>query len=111
LVSGEELLDFNGSAAGKRGFGHHPTKSDLQGRVNHGVGRSLTHDPKAYVDGQVPNGTGFVHRGVAAWRHQANGGKLRLFMNSRYRLISLEAATGLPCADGKARVDLSYRAA
>jgi len=42
LVSGEELLDFNGSAAGKRGFGHHPTKSDLNDRVNHGVGRSLT---------------------------------------------------------------------
>ena len=25
-------------------------------------------DPKAYEDGQPPNGTGFVHRGVAAWR-------------------------------------------
>ena len=24
--------------------------------------------PKAYEDGQPPNGTGFVHRGVAAWR-------------------------------------------
>ena len=28
--------------------------------------RVLAYDPKAYVDGQVPNGTGFVHRGVAA---------------------------------------------
>ena len=27
-----------------------------------------SYDPKAYADGQVPNGTGFVHRGVAAWR-------------------------------------------
>ncbi|MEO7272451.1 MAG: hypothetical protein ABIX28_00820 [Vicinamibacterales bacterium] len=26
------------------------------------------YDPKAYVAGQPPNGTGFVHRGVAAWR-------------------------------------------
>ncbi|MCX6603537.1 MAG: pyrroloquinoline quinone-dependent dehydrogenase [Acidobacteria bacterium] len=60
-------------------------------------GRELwSYDPKAYVDGQVPNGTGFVHRGVAAWRDTANGGKLRLFMNSRYRLISLDAATGKP---------------
>jgi len=42
LVSGEELLDFNGSAAVNTVFGHHPNKSDLQGRVNHGVGRSLT---------------------------------------------------------------------
>ena len=45
LVSGEELLDFNGSAAVNTVFGHHPNKSDLQGRVNHGVGRSLTTDP------------------------------------------------------------------
>lgn len=60
-------------------------------------GRELwSYDPKAYVDGQVPNGTGFVHRGVAAWRDTVNGGKLRLFMNSRYRLISLDAATGKP---------------
>jgi quinoprotein glucose dehydrogenase len=52
-----------------------------------------TYDPKAYEDGQPPNGTGFVHRGVAAWR---DGGKLRIFMNSRYRLICLDAATGKP---------------
>jgi quinoprotein glucose dehydrogenase len=52
-----------------------------------------SYDPKAYEDGQPPNGTGFVHRGVAAWRE---GGKLRIFMNSRYRLICLDAATGTP---------------
>jgi len=50
-------------------------------------------DPKPYEDGQPPNGTGFVHRGVAAWRDQ---GKLRIFINSRYRLICLDAATGQP---------------
>jgi quinoprotein glucose dehydrogenase len=48
-------------------------------------------DPKAYEDGQPPNGTGYVHRGVAAWR---DGGKLRIFLNSRYRLLCLDAATG-----------------
>src|SRR5262245_23435424 len=26
------------------------------------------YDPKAWEAGQPPNGTGFVHRGVAAWR-------------------------------------------
>ncbi len=52
-----------------------------------------TYDPKAYEDGQPPNGTGFVHRGVAAWR---DGSRLRIFMNSRYRLICLDAATGQP---------------
>src|SRR5437867_3065673 len=51
-------------------------------------------DPKAYEDGQPPNGTGFVHRGVAAWRDSAAGNKLRIFINSRYRLICLDAATG-----------------
>ena len=33
-------------------------------------------DPKSYEDGQPPNGTGFVHRGVAAWR---DAGRLRIF--------------------------------
>jgi len=51
-------------------------------------------DPKAYEDGQPPNGTGFVHRGVAAWRDGADGNKLRIFINSRYHLICLDAATG-----------------
>ncbi len=32
-------------------------------------GRQLwSFDPRAYADGQPPNGTGFVHRGLAAWR-------------------------------------------
>src|SRR5471032_1858979 len=51
-------------------------------------------DPKAYEDGQPPNGTGFVHRGVAAWRDSADGNKLRIFINSRYHLICLDASTG-----------------
>jgi quinoprotein glucose dehydrogenase len=55
------------------------------------------YDPKAYVDGQVPNGTGFVHRGVAAWR-DSRSGKTRILMNSRYRLIELDAETGAPVA-------------
>jgi quinoprotein glucose dehydrogenase len=56
-----------------------------------------SYDPKAYADGQVPNGTGFVHRGVALWR-DSQSGKLRVFMNSRHRLISLDAETGQPVA-------------
>src|SRR5436190_22719156 len=58
------------------------------------TGRELwAYDPKAYVDGQVPNGTVFVHRGVASWR-DARSGKLRILMNSRYRLIELDAEAG-----------------
>jgi len=57
-----------------------------------------SYDPKAYEDGQVPNGTGFVHRGVAAWRDARNG-RLRIFMNSRSRLIALDGETGKPVSD------------
>jgi quinoprotein glucose dehydrogenase len=52
-----------------------------------------TYDSKAYELGQPANGTGWVHRGVAAWRE---GRKLRIFLDSRYRLICLDAATGKP---------------
>jgi quinoprotein glucose dehydrogenase len=52
-------------------------------------------DPEPYKDGQPPNGTGFVHRGVAAWR---DGGNLRVMMNSRYRLFSIDAESGKPVA-------------
>ena len=63
------------------------------------TGREIwSYDPKAYVDGQVPNGTGFVHRGIAAW-HDSKTGKLRIFMNSRSHLISLDAETGKPVRD------------
>jgi quinoprotein glucose dehydrogenase len=51
------------------------------------------YDPKSYVDGQPANGTGYVHRGVAAWR---DGDRLRIFLNTRYRLICLDARTGQP---------------
>ena len=52
-----------------------------------------SYDPKAYADGQPPNGTGFVHRGVAAFR---DSGRVRIFMNSRARLIALDGKTGEP---------------
>ena len=50
-------------------------------------------DPRAYEAGQAPNGTGFVHRGVAMW---SDGKSRRIFLNSRWRLIALDAATGKP---------------
>ena len=56
------------------------------------TGRVLwAYDPKAYDYGQPPNGTGFVHRGVAMW---TDGKSRRILMNSRWRLIALDAATG-----------------
>jgi quinoprotein glucose dehydrogenase len=52
-----------------------------------------SYDPKAYEDGQVPNGTGFVHRGVAYWfDNQLKRG--RILMNSRSHLLELDAQTG-----------------
>jgi len=63
-------------------------------------------DPKAIDDGQPPNGTGYVHRGLAAWR---DGDRLRIFLNSRYRLFALDAKTGEPLSSFgvKGVVDLS----
>lgn len=61
------------------------------------TGRELwSYDPKAYLAGQPPNGTGFVHRGVATW---TDGKQRRIFMNSRWNLIALDAATGNPIRD------------
>src|SRR4051794_1279069 len=61
------------------------------------TGRELwSYDPKAYTAGQPPNGTGFVHRGVATW---TDGRQRRIFMNSRWNLIALDASTGKPIAD------------
>ena len=58
-----------------------------------GSGRELWRfDPKAYEDGQPPNGQGFAHRGVAAW--QSPSTPLRIFLNSRYRLFALDARSG-----------------
>jgi quinoprotein glucose dehydrogenase len=62
------------------------------------TGREIwSYDPKAYEAGQVPNGTGFVHRGVAAWRDSRTHA-LRILMNSRSRLIELDAKSGRPVA-------------
>ena len=41
--------------------------------------------------GQPSNGTGFVHRGVATW---SNGRERIVFINSRWRLFAINAATG-----------------
>jgi len=58
-----------------------------------GTGRELwSYDPGAYRAGQPSNGTGFVHRGVAAWSD--GRGRRQIFINSRWRLIALDAATG-----------------
>ncbi len=58
------------------------------------TGRELwSYDPKVYATGQPSNGTGFVHRGVATW---SDGHQRRIFMNSRWNLIALDASTGAP---------------
>ncbi len=51
------------------------------------------YDPRAYDAGQPPNGTGFVHRGLATW---TDGRQRRIFINSRWRLIAVDAETGKP---------------
>jgi quinoprotein glucose dehydrogenase len=54
-----------------------------------------SYDPRAYELGNPPNGTGLVHRGVAAWTDERTGER-RIFINSRWKLVSLDARTGKP---------------
>ena len=63
--------------------------------LNPDTGQVLwTYDPRITEWGQVPNGTGFVHRGVALWEN--GDGERRVFLNSRWRLISIDPVTGEP---------------
>ena len=71
------------------------------------TGRELWRfDPGAYRVGQPSNGTGLVHRGVAAW---TDGRERRIFMNSRWRLFALDAATGrpIPSFGNEGEIDLT----
>jgi quinoprotein glucose dehydrogenase len=52
-----------------------------------------TFDPEATALGQPSNGTGFVHRGVATW---SDGRHRMILVASRWKLIALDAASGLP---------------
>ena len=51
------------------------------------------YDPGTVDWGRPPNGTGLVHRGLAVW---SGAGGRRVFLNTRWRLIALDFATGLP---------------
>ena len=58
------------------------------------TGRELwRYDPGTWRAGQPSNGTGFVHRGLATW---SDGGERRVFINARWKLVALNAATGQP---------------
>ena len=58
------------------------------------TGRELwKYDPEVWRLGQPSNGTGFVHRGVATW---ASAHERRIFINARWKLVALDAATGKP---------------
>src|SRR5215467_2049258 len=50
-------------------------------------------DGEAYKLGQILSGSGWKLRGPAIWRE---GTKVRVFLNSRYRLFSLDSQTGKP---------------
>jgi quinoprotein glucose dehydrogenase len=52
-------------------------------------------DGHAYELGQLLSGSGWKLRGTAFWR---DGGELRIFLNSRHRLVQLDARTGKPVA-------------
>ena len=71
-----------------------PTPLNQVVALDAATGRELWRfDPGAYRVGQPSNGTGLVHRGVAAW---TDGRERRIFINSRWRLFALDAASGRP---------------
>ena len=71
-----------------------PTSYNRVIALDGSTGRELwSYDPQPWKGGQPSNGTGFVHRGVATW---TNGKERRVFINSRWRLIALNASTGRP---------------
>jgi quinoprotein glucose dehydrogenase len=71
-----------------------PTSYNRVIALDAGTGRELwTYAPEPWRGGQPSNGTGFVHRGVATW---TDGRERRVFINSRWRLIALNASTGQP---------------
>ncbi len=55
--------------------------------------RIWSYDPRTVEWGRPPNGTGLVHRGIAVW---TGGEGRRIFLNTRWRLIALDAKTGQP---------------
>ena len=60
------------------------------------TGRELWRfDGEAYKLGQILSGSGWKLRGTAFWR---DGNKLRVFLNSRHRMFSLEPRTAGPFA-------------
>ncbi|GMV04489.1 MAG: alcohol dehydrogenase [Gemmatimonadota bacterium] len=62
--------------------------------LNAATGAELwAHDPGTVDWGRPPNGTGLVHRGVAVWT--GNEGR-RIILNTRWRLLALDFATGRP---------------
>jgi quinoprotein glucose dehydrogenase len=62
------------------------------------TGRELWRfDSGAVKLGGIP-GSGFKHRGPALWRDGNDGNKLRVLLNTRNQLFSLDAETGKPVA-------------
>jgi glucose dehydrogenase len=70
-----------------------PTSYNRVVALNAETGAQLwAFDPQAYLDGPATGlGLYYNHRGVAFWR---DGNDMRIFMNSHYRLFSVDAKTG-----------------
>ncbi|MDH3733832.1 MAG: pyrroloquinoline quinone-dependent dehydrogenase, partial [Gemmatimonadota bacterium] len=52
-----------------------------------------SYDPRAWEFGNLHRGCRFCHRGIAAW---TDGVERRILLNTRWRLIALDASTGEP---------------
>ncbi len=52
-----------------------------------------SYDPRSWEFGNLHRGCRFCHRGIAVW---TDGRERRVFLNTRWRLIALDAASGRP---------------
>ena len=85
---------FQGSAVMVRGTVYISTSYSQVAAIDPETGAELwRYDPKAYEWGTPLRGCGFCHRGVAVW---TDGDDIRVFINSRWRLIALDGRTGMP---------------
>ncbi len=85
---------FQGSAVMVRGTLYISTSYNQVAAINPETGAEFwRYDPKAYEWGTPLRGCGFCHRGVAVW---IDGDEIRVFINSRWRLIALDGRTGIP---------------
>ncbi|MXW37468.1 MAG: pyrroloquinoline quinone-dependent dehydrogenase [Acidobacteria bacterium] len=95
-IRGEQVAPgkFQGTPVVLDGVMYVSTSYSRVAAIDAATGEELwAYDPRAYEWGNLPRGCRFCHRGVAVW---TDGEERRVFINSRWMLVALDALTGEP---------------